>query len=321
MGSILLAESGLLDGRSATTHWTSAKTFAERYPTIKLKADTPIVDDGDLITTAGLMAWSELEKIFQIPLWLRPVPSEYRAAITRTLLDPAESEAEPWVDMPIVASRDAIVTGPAKSEGPEGEGDAPGPAIDADMITREELSYLDVLAGLLGGNPRSLKRFVNTYRLVKTALSDVELASFLQPSTVDGSWTRTTPNAYLPYRICMAQLAVLCTQRNRALRLVRHADAATGNTSLTQWLTEFKTIDADLAERFQSALAKDLRARMSTPLSDGWNVPGVTHSICKDALPNVHRAIPSWQARVLESSSAPIGDWIRVPGAVGFVTK
>jgi transcriptional regulator GlxA family with amidase domain len=54
VGSLMLAESGLLDGRSATTHWTSAKTFAERYPKIKLKADTPIVDDGDLITTAGL---------------------------------------------------------------------------------------------------------------------------------------------------------------------------------------------------------------------------------------------------------------------------
>lgn len=60
VGSILLAESGLLDGRRATTHWTSAKQFAERYPKVKLNADTPIIDDGDLITTAGLMAWSEL---------------------------------------------------------------------------------------------------------------------------------------------------------------------------------------------------------------------------------------------------------------------
>ncbi|WP_095080446.1 GlxA family transcriptional regulator [Pseudomonas sp. Irchel s3h17] len=60
VGSILLAESGLLDGRSATTHWTSAKPFAARYPKIKLHAHKPIVDDGDLITTAGLMAWSEL---------------------------------------------------------------------------------------------------------------------------------------------------------------------------------------------------------------------------------------------------------------------
>ena len=60
VGSILLAESGLLDGRSATTHWTSAKSFADRYPNVRLHADKPIVDDGDLITTAGLMAWSEL---------------------------------------------------------------------------------------------------------------------------------------------------------------------------------------------------------------------------------------------------------------------
>jgi len=60
VGSILLAESGLLDGRSATTHWTSAKSFAGRYPNVRLQADKPIVDDGDLITTAGLMAWSEL---------------------------------------------------------------------------------------------------------------------------------------------------------------------------------------------------------------------------------------------------------------------
>lgn len=60
VGSLMLAESGLLDGRSATTHWTSTKAFAERYPKIMLKADTPIVDDGDLITMAGLMAWSEL---------------------------------------------------------------------------------------------------------------------------------------------------------------------------------------------------------------------------------------------------------------------
>ena len=199
-----------------------------------------------------------LEKIFQIPLWLRPVPSEYRAAIARTLLDPAESEAEPWVDMPIMASSDVLVTSKTKLEAPEGEDDAPGPLIDPDMIAGEELSYLDELAGLLGGNPRSLKRFVNTYRLVKTALSDVELAWFLQPSTVDGAWTGKPANAYLPYRICMAQLAVLCTQRNRALRLVRHADNATGSMSLMEWLTNFKTIDADLAERFQAALSKDL---------------------------------------------------------------
>lgn len=60
IGSIMLARSGLLDGRSATTHWSSAKSFAACYPAVRLEADKPIVDDGDLITSAGLMAWSEL---------------------------------------------------------------------------------------------------------------------------------------------------------------------------------------------------------------------------------------------------------------------
>lgn len=60
IGSIMLARSGLLDGRRATAHWSSAASFAVRYPAVRLEADTPIVDDGDLITTAGLMAWSEL---------------------------------------------------------------------------------------------------------------------------------------------------------------------------------------------------------------------------------------------------------------------
>jgi len=60
IGSIMLARSGLLDGRSATAHWSSAESFAIRYPAVRLEADKPIVDDGDLITTAGLMAWSEL---------------------------------------------------------------------------------------------------------------------------------------------------------------------------------------------------------------------------------------------------------------------
>ena len=60
IGSIMLARSGLLDGRSATTHWSSAKSFAASYPAVRLEADKPIVDDGDLVTSAGLMAWSEL---------------------------------------------------------------------------------------------------------------------------------------------------------------------------------------------------------------------------------------------------------------------
>lgn len=60
LGGFLLAETGLLNGRDATTHWTSSQRFGEQFPAVKLLADMPIVDDGDLITTGGLMAWSAL---------------------------------------------------------------------------------------------------------------------------------------------------------------------------------------------------------------------------------------------------------------------
>jgi hypothetical protein len=213
--------------------------------------------ESDLDAEVGVRATASdyLEKIFQVPLWLRPVPSERRAAIARTLLDPSESADEPRADLPIMALRNVLVTSLTKPEGPEDASEAPGPgSIDPDVISGEELKYLDQLAGLLGGNPRALKRFVNTYRLVKTALSDVELAVFLQPLTTDAQ----RPASYSPYRLCMAQLAVLCTQRTRALNLVQQADQATENPRLTEWLAQFEKIDADLANCLRIALRKDL---------------------------------------------------------------
>lgn len=60
IGGLLVAEAGLLNGRSATAHWSGAEAFGRRFPKVRLEAHKPIVDDGDLITSAGLMAWSEV---------------------------------------------------------------------------------------------------------------------------------------------------------------------------------------------------------------------------------------------------------------------
>lgn len=59
-GSFLLAEAGLLDGRPATTHWAHANLFAKSYPAVKLDIGKLIVDDGDIITAGGVMAWTDL---------------------------------------------------------------------------------------------------------------------------------------------------------------------------------------------------------------------------------------------------------------------
>lgn len=59
-GAFPLAASGLLDGRQATTHWALATEFANRFPAVHLQADRLVVDDGDVITAGGLMAWTDL---------------------------------------------------------------------------------------------------------------------------------------------------------------------------------------------------------------------------------------------------------------------
>ncbi|MEN5304305.1 helix-turn-helix domain-containing protein [Pseudomonas sp. TWI628] len=60
IGVFFIAASGLLDGRAASTHWNYAQTLAERYPKVHVQANQPLLDDGDIVTSAGLMAWTEL---------------------------------------------------------------------------------------------------------------------------------------------------------------------------------------------------------------------------------------------------------------------
>ncbi len=60
VGTFVLAELGLLDGRPATTHWALREVFMERFPRVELDVDRLIVDDGDVITGGGLMAWIDL---------------------------------------------------------------------------------------------------------------------------------------------------------------------------------------------------------------------------------------------------------------------
>ena len=59
-GVFALAATGLLAGRPATTHWLFAEAFRERFPEIRLDIDKMVIEDGDIITAGGLMAWTDL---------------------------------------------------------------------------------------------------------------------------------------------------------------------------------------------------------------------------------------------------------------------
>ena len=55
-GSLVYAAAGLLNGRKATTHWASLNLLSELDPTITTDVSSRFVDDGDLITSAGVSA-------------------------------------------------------------------------------------------------------------------------------------------------------------------------------------------------------------------------------------------------------------------------
>ncbi|MFH9725164.1 GlxA family transcriptional regulator [Streptomyces sp. NPDC017254] len=52
-GAFVLASAGLLDGRTATTHWAVADTFRSWFPQVALDPDVLFVDDGEVLTSAG----------------------------------------------------------------------------------------------------------------------------------------------------------------------------------------------------------------------------------------------------------------------------
>ena len=59
-GAFVLAETGLLDGKTATTHWGFADQFQKRYPRIELKPERLITDEGDLFCSGGYNAGIDL---------------------------------------------------------------------------------------------------------------------------------------------------------------------------------------------------------------------------------------------------------------------
>src|SRR5882724_1628907 len=59
-GAFVLAATGLLDGKRATTHWRYTARFAERFPRVHLVPDVLYVDEGQLLTSAGSAAGLDL---------------------------------------------------------------------------------------------------------------------------------------------------------------------------------------------------------------------------------------------------------------------
>lgn len=59
-GSFVLAAAGLLEGRPVTTHWREADRLARLFPGVKVDPNVLFIDDGDVLTSAGVVAGIDL---------------------------------------------------------------------------------------------------------------------------------------------------------------------------------------------------------------------------------------------------------------------
>jgi transcriptional regulator GlxA family with amidase domain len=59
-GNFLIAETGLLTGKKATTHWSLKDEFKKRYSSVQLQPEKILIDEGTIISGAGVTAYLNL---------------------------------------------------------------------------------------------------------------------------------------------------------------------------------------------------------------------------------------------------------------------
>ena len=103
-GAFALAEAGLLDGRRATAHWMHTAQLAERYPKVQVDDSVLYVDDGDVLTSAGLSAGLDL----CLHLVRRDLGANIANQLARRMVVPAHrpgGQAQ-FIDLSVPASDD-----------------------------------------------------------------------------------------------------------------------------------------------------------------------------------------------------------------------
>jgi AraC family transcriptional activator FtrA len=109
-GVFVLAATGLLDGRRATTHWRYADALRARYPAIQVQPDVLYVDEGDLLTSAGSAAGIDLG----LHLIRRDFGPEAANAVARRLVVPPHRDGgqAQFVERPVPVAHEASRLGP-----------------------------------------------------------------------------------------------------------------------------------------------------------------------------------------------------------------
>lgn len=107
-GALVLGETGVLSERTVTTHWAYGELLQTRFPEVgRVETDRLIIDDGDIITAGGVMAWTDLG-LKLVDRFLGPTVMAETARVL--LLDPPGREQRYYsVFIPRLTHGDAAV--------------------------------------------------------------------------------------------------------------------------------------------------------------------------------------------------------------------
>ncbi|CAB3765296.1 GlxA family transcriptional regulator [Paraburkholderia solisilvae] len=105
IGTFVLAESGILNGAEATTTWSLAPFFRQRYPTVKLDDSRMIVESGRIVTAGAAMGHLDLA------LWLvRHATPELAALVARFMLIDKRSSQAHYIIPDYLAHADPLIS-------------------------------------------------------------------------------------------------------------------------------------------------------------------------------------------------------------------
>ncbi|HSP16059.1 MAG TPA: helix-turn-helix domain-containing protein [Thermoanaerobaculia bacterium] len=76
LGSLLVAQAGILSGRDATTHWAWIQQASERFPSVRWDARKMLCDSGEIVTSGGFLAAVDLTLALVDRMCPRPVSRE-----------------------------------------------------------------------------------------------------------------------------------------------------------------------------------------------------------------------------------------------------
>src|SRR6266403_680807 len=109
LGSFVLAEAGILDGRRATTHWAWAQELQQRFPKVRVEMDRIFIADGPVWTSAGMTAGIDLA----LGLIERDMGQDIARATARTMVvyhRRAGGQSQHWAMLELDAKSDRVQT-------------------------------------------------------------------------------------------------------------------------------------------------------------------------------------------------------------------